>query len=211
MNNMSFDFGFLVPSQPTLFDILLANKNASSNDIRKILENNLDYDINNPRENGETVLHYACYSGWTSLVDVLLDFGGNINKVDSKNRTPLGILAHLLQEDNQYIFKKCLEYGGDCTLAYADYSTILRKAKHQNRYAAEAIIDYDISFLTLKGSGANDSIIKTQFSGAVYSYLLDKGKIDKWQSQLEIVEINKGIDLSHLYTTNVKPKKRLSV
>ena len=86
--------------------------------------------IDLPNENNITPLHYACYKGHKSVVDLLIDLGADVNAVDCENKS---VLFYACVGGDIHIVKKLLIYGADKTIKDDDnklpYDIALEKNK----------------------------------------------------------------------------------
>ena len=68
-------------------------KIAEDGNVKKLkellLDNKVDVNLANPKENGDTPLHVAAMSNRSEVVEILLSKGAEVDKPNYDNQTPL--------------------------------------------------------------------------------------------------------------------------
>ena len=84
-------------------NLIDAMKRGSAGEAREILMRNPEL-VNLRDEEGATAIHYATFGGFRELVDVLLEFGADINAADSTyGATPAGWAIEYLRERGGFL------------------------------------------------------------------------------------------------------------
>lgn len=90
----------------------IAASNNAPEALYLLLQNNADPHIANSR--GQTPLHFACFKGNLTCVELLLESGAKVDALDLKNRTPMHYLSQCKKSDTllkQRIFECLVEHG----------------------------------------------------------------------------------------------------
>jgi ankyrin repeat protein len=93
-------------------------------------------DVNAQRQDHQTPLHLACYSGRHEIAQLLLDRGANARAGDSSLSTPLHHVAggqYPSQEDGIRVARLLLEHGADISAQNSNRETPLHTASSYGR------------------------------------------------------------------------------
>ncbi|OIW18264.1 hypothetical protein TanjilG_20319 [Lupinus angustifolius] len=106
---------------------------SSNSDISSHSENQLIEDI----QDGSTVLHLACETADIGMVELLLQYGADINACDSKGRTPLHCC---IIRGNSAAAKVLIMRGGNPHVADKEGNTPLNLASETSSVANEMVV-----------------------------------------------------------------------
>lgn len=122
-------FGFFSYKVISENSIHLAAYNGNEDAVKELLKKKLDIE---DRDNfGGTALHGAMFQDNVNIIQMLIDYGYDINAQGTKNQyTP----AHdAVWADNLAALKILVENGADLTIKAKDGYTPLEKAKKENK------------------------------------------------------------------------------
>jgi hypothetical protein len=98
------------PIENASLTLLELSFNGQDKDVRDLLINRLAYvDVCDSR--GLTALHFATYNVHINVINILLDFGGNVNQLSDDGLTPLALASILYYGNNpQQTINTALEH-----------------------------------------------------------------------------------------------------
>lgn len=93
--------------------LMLAIQKEDLNQIEKLLNYGAAHTSHNQYDSGDTPLHYASYIGNLNVVLLLVDYGAEIDQLNSKKMTPL---MYSIQKGHLKLAKKLIDLKADPTI-----------------------------------------------------------------------------------------------